>query len=161
MVRSALDLAQVTTEDPHAGLPEPEELGSLNRRLHLYDDAVASLDTDWKIEQAREAEETALAADPRIQNSEGASFDSHVGRARVRQFAAVLPGHIGPRAARLSVVPVARATAERWSAITGTRPSRRVAGIESAEEVGRRAAARAVRRLNPRKVHDPKGAGDL
>src|SRR3954451_15338093 len=29
MVRSAIDLAGLTTEDPHAGLPDPEELGSI------------------------------------------------------------------------------------------------------------------------------------
>ena len=79
MVRSAIDLARVTTEDPHAGLPDPEELGSLQTPLLLYDDAIAQLDTDWKIAQARLAEDAALSADPRIQNSEGGSFDSYLG----------------------------------------------------------------------------------
>src|ERR1017187_3403109 len=29
MVRSAIELAEITTQDPHAGLPDTEELGSL------------------------------------------------------------------------------------------------------------------------------------
>jgi len=36
MVRSAIDLAALTTEDPHAGLPAPEELGSLKDDLRLF-----------------------------------------------------------------------------------------------------------------------------
>src|ERR1700679_38832 len=30
LVHSAIELADITTVDPHAGLPEPEELGSLS-----------------------------------------------------------------------------------------------------------------------------------
>ena len=33
MVRSALDIAHISTEDPHAGLPDPSELGSLSGDL--------------------------------------------------------------------------------------------------------------------------------
>jgi PmbA protein len=80
LVRSALDLAGVTNEDPCAGLPEAEELGSLAGDLRLASPDVASLDTVLKIETARRAESAALDADPRIFNSEGASFDSHLGR---------------------------------------------------------------------------------
>ncbi len=151
MVRSALDLARVTTEDPHAGLPDAEELGTLTTPLELYDDAVASLETEWKIEQARRAEDVALSADPRIQNSEGAAFDSHLG---TRAFANSLGFHGSYRTSScgLSVVPVAKdlsGAMERdyWHTI-----SRRASAIESAEEVGRRAAERALRRLNPRKI---------
>ena len=75
MVHAALELAKITSEDPHAGLPEREDLGSLAGDLQLYDETVAGMDTEWKIAQARQAESAALAADPRIENSEGASFD--------------------------------------------------------------------------------------
>src|SRR5512146_2459953 len=36
MVKSALALAEVTSEDPFAGLPENELLGALNGELDLY-----------------------------------------------------------------------------------------------------------------------------
>src|SRR5438552_538391 len=76
MVRSALDIATISTEDPHAGLPDPSDLGSLDADLGLYCDDVARLETAHKIEHALAAEEAAFATDTRITNSEGASFDS-------------------------------------------------------------------------------------
>ena len=57
----------------------------------VYDNYVETLETPLKIETAKRAEEAALSADPRIFNSEGASFDNHVGRhifANSRGFAA-------------------------------------------------------------------------
>ena len=35
LVKSAIELADITTEDPHAGLPEPEEMGALAGDLQL------------------------------------------------------------------------------------------------------------------------------
>ena len=107
LVRSAIELADITTEDPHAGLPEPAELGSIAGDLGLYCGDVADLDTAAKIDLARRAEDAALAADPRIANSEGASFDSNVGRhvfANSRGFA----GEYRTSYCSLSTVPVAR-----------------------------------------------------
>ncbi len=151
MVRSALDLARVTTEDPHAGLPDPEELGSLQTPLRLYDSAIAELDTDWKIAQARLAEDTALSIDPRIQNSEGASFDSHVG-ARAFANSSGFSGAYRTSSCSLSVVPVGKDDSGGMERDYWQTSSRRASAIESAEEVGRRAAARTLRRLNPRKA---------
>src|SRR5215472_3041452 len=41
MVRSAIDLAEVTTEDPHQGMPDAEELGAIAGDLAMYCDDVA------------------------------------------------------------------------------------------------------------------------
>ena len=57
MVRGALDLARITTPDPHAGLPEPEDLGRFSGDLKLYDDSISRLETEFKIAQALKAEE--------------------------------------------------------------------------------------------------------
>src|SRR5690242_7669932 len=80
LVQSAVELADVTTEDPHAGLPAPEELGKISGDLRLYSPDVERLETELKIDTAKRCEEAALSADPRISNSEGASFDTHTGR---------------------------------------------------------------------------------
>ena len=77
MLKSALELAKITSEDPHAGIPEAGKLGSLSGDLHLYHEDVCSSD---RIEYARRAEKAALDADPRIKNSEGGSFDAATGR---------------------------------------------------------------------------------
>jgi PmbA protein len=150
MVRAALDLAKITTEDPHAGLPEEEDLGKFGSDLRLYDDAIANMETEWKIEQARLAEEAALSADPRIQNSEGASFDSYLGN-RVFANSRGFVGSYRTSSCGLSVAPVAKqnGSMERDYWHSG---SRAAAGLESPEQVGRRAAERALRRLNPRKL---------
>jgi len=154
LVKSAIELADITTEDPHAGLPEAEEFGTLTGDLQLYAGDIASLDTSAKIELAKRAEQAALAADPRISNSEGASFDNHVGRhifANSRQFAAEYRSSY----CSLSTSPVARdgESMERdyWYTL-----ARGVSGLEAPEDVGRMAAQRALRRLNAVKVETQK-----
>jgi PmbA protein len=150
LLKSAIELADVTTEDPHAGLPDPDELGSIAGDLLLYSPDVEKLETPLRIETARRAEAAALEADPRIFNSEGASFDSHVGHhifANSRGFA----GEYRTSHCSVSVAPVARdgESMERdyWYTL-----ARGFDGLEPPEQVGRIAAQRALRRLNPVKV---------
>src|SRR5262249_17259085 len=79
LVRGALDLAHVTSEDACAGLPEPDQLGAIPGDLQLYYDDVYSLPPEGRIDYARRAERAALDADPRLTNSEGGSFDASTG----------------------------------------------------------------------------------
>src|SRR3954469_21054809 len=44
LVGSAVELAYITTEDPHAGLPDPDEFGSLSGDLALFSNDVATLE---------------------------------------------------------------------------------------------------------------------
>src|ERR1017187_9805934 len=66
LVKSAIELAEVTTDDPHAGLPEPEELGALSGGLDLYSADVDAREPPARIALAPRAEEAALAADPAV-----------------------------------------------------------------------------------------------
>jgi PmbA protein len=149
MVKTALELAAITSEDPFSGMPEESELGSIGD-LSLYDDAIARLEPAWKIEQAKRTEEVALGVDPRISNSEGASFDSYLGK-RVFANSRGFMGSYRTSSCGLSVTPVAKqnGSMERdyWYS-----SARAVAKMESPEVVGKLAAERALRRLNPRKV---------
>jgi PmbA protein len=154
MVGAALELADITTEDPHAGLPEPEEFGSTPGDLQLYSPGVAELDTGLKIEVAKRAEGAALGYDPRITNSDGASFDNYVGRhifANSRGFA----GEYRSSYCSLSTSPVARdgESMERdyWYTM-----ARAFEGLDAPESVGQTAAKRALRRLNAVKVETQK-----
>src|SRR5580704_12293356 len=65
MVDSAIELAAISSEDPHAGLPDSSEFGALSGDLQLYSNDISSIDTDQRIEQARQTEEAAFAADSR------------------------------------------------------------------------------------------------
>uniref|UniRef100_Q02AA7 Peptidase U62, modulator of DNA gyrase n=1 Tax=Solibacter usitatus (strain Ellin6076) TaxID=234267 RepID=Q02AA7_SOLUE len=154
MVKSAIELGDITTEDPHAGLPDPEDFGSVPGDLGMYSPDIAQLDTAVKIDMAKRAEEAALSSDPRISNSEGASFDNYVGRhvfANSRGFA----GEYRSSYCSLSTSPVARDgdSMERdyWYTMARTFP-----GLEAPEHVGRMAAQRALRRLNAVKVETQK-----
>ncbi len=154
MVRSAIELAYITTEDPHAGLPDGGELGSISGDLGMYCADVEGLPTELKIDMARRAEDAALRADPRITNSDGASFETHVGRhvfANSRGFA----GEYQSSYCSLSTVPVAR-EGESMERDYWYTAARGFAGLEKPEDVGRIAAARTVRRLGARKVETQK-----
>ena len=154
MVRQAMELAEVTTEDPHLGLPDPSELGSIPGDLSLYRADVARMETPFKINQALEAEAAALDTDPRIANSEGASFDTNLSRsifANSRGFA----GEYRSSSCSLSAVPVAKQgeSMERdyWFSL-----ARSHEGLEKPADIGRIAAQRAIRRLGAVKVDTQK-----
>jgi len=53
MLHSALELARITSEDPFAGIPEPEHLGSIPGDLDLYSADVYSLPGPERISYAR------------------------------------------------------------------------------------------------------------
>jgi PmbA protein len=150
MVDSAMAVAEVTSEDPFAGLPDEQDLGRSNGDLQLFSPAVGQLSTEQKIEQARRAEAAAMATDARIFNSEGGSFGSYIGA----QAFANSRGFIGEyrtTSCSVSAVPLAKDgdSMERDYWYSAARSPER---LESPEEVGRQAAERALRRLHARKV---------
>jgi PmbA protein len=154
MVDSAIELAAISTEDPHAGLPDPSELGALPGDLQLYSNDIGSIDTDYRIDQARQTEEAAFAADPRITNSEGASFDAYSGE-RVFANSRGFLGSYRTSSCSLSTTPVAR-QGEFMERDYWYSSARKYSRIESPAQIGRRAAERTVRRLGSRKVSTQK-----
>ena len=150
MVSQAVELARITTEDPFAGLPDPEELGKFTGDLKLYAPDTATLDAAHKIELARQAEAAALGFDPRITNSEGASFNSRLSR---HAFANSL-GFVGSyesTSCSLSAVPVAQ-NGDRMERDYWYSSARGASQLEAPDYIGRKAAERVIRRLGSRKV---------
>jgi PmbA protein len=151
MLKSALELSKITSEDPFGGLPDPAQLGSLSGDLDLYSSDVYSLPGQERIAYARRAEKAALDSDPRIKNSEGGSFDAATGH----KILANSLGFIGEyRRSYCSVAAVPIAQDENgamqrdyWYSV-----ARSLNRLESPEEVGQIAAKRALRRLGARKV---------
>jgi PmbA protein len=150
MVASALELAAITSDDPHAGLPDAEELGAIPGDLQLYCADVEHLETPAKIDLARAAEAAALDADPRITNSEGGSFDSRLGR-RIFANSRGFVGEYRSSYCSLAAVPVAR-QGESMERDYWVSMARSFAGLEPAAQVGQIAAQRVLRRLGARKV---------
>ena len=151
LVSGAVALARVTSEDPFAGLPETGAFGQLTQDLDLYYEDVYSLPGDQRIDYARRAEAAALAADTRIQNSDGGSFDAATGHkilANSRGFV----GDYRRSYASISAVPIARSQDGQMQRDYWYSSARTLTKLESPEWVGAEAARRTVRRLDARRV---------
>lgn len=76
-VEKAFDIARYTSPDPYAGLAPAELMATDIPDLDLCHPADQS--ADYALEQALACENHALQLDPRIVNSDGAGYSSHVG----------------------------------------------------------------------------------
>jgi PmbA protein len=151
MLKSALELARITSEDPYAGIPAAALLGSLSGDLHLYHEDVYSLSGPERIDYARRAEQAALETDSRIKNSEGGSFDAATGRKVLANSHGFL-GEYRRSYCSVAVVPIAQDAnggmqRDYWYSV-----ARSLAKLDPAEQVGKEAARRTLRRLGARKV---------
>ncbi|MGA7382505.1 MAG: TldD/PmbA family protein [Terriglobales bacterium] len=151
MVKSALELSKITSEDPFGGIPEASQLGSLAGDLDLYCADVYSLPGEERISYARRAEKAALDYDPRIKNSDGGSFDAATGH-KVLANSHGFVGEYQRSYCSLAAVPIAQnenGTMQRdyWFSV-----ARNLGRLESPEHVGTVAAQRTLRRLGARKV---------
>jgi len=151
LVDGAMALAHVTEEDPFSGLPEASEFGTAPGDLHLYFDDVYSLSAEERIEWARRAEAAAMAADPRITNSDGGSFDAATGRkamANSRGFVgSYRTSYAGVSAAPLATDANGKMQRDGWWS-----SARSFALLETPEAVGAEAARRTLRRLGATRV---------
>ncbi len=150
MVKSALELSKITSEDPFGGIPEAAQLGALTGDLDLYYEDVYSLSGPERIEYARRAEKAALDYDPRIKNSEGGSFDAATGH-KVLANSHGFVGEYRRSYCSVSAVPIAMTEdggmqRDFWFSV-----ARSLGKLEAPEKVGVIAAQRTLRRLGGRK----------
>jgi PmbA protein len=150
LAEDTCSLARVIAPDPFAGLPDAAELATRIPDLDLYDPDVAAVTAERAIEWAKEAEQAALEADTRITNSEGAEVAAstdHLLYASSLGFR----GEYRNSGVSLSVVPVAseNGAMQRDYWYSG---QRKLAQLQAPAAVGRKAAERALRRLNARQV---------
>jgi PmbA protein len=151
VVGDALELADLSQEDPFAGLPDPAELAHTWAALNLYDPACGDISAAEAVDRARRCEAASRDFDPRITNSEGGAFGRTEGGFVMATSGGFRGGYRGSYAS-VSASPVAadeggkNRTASYWSA------RRFLAKLESEEAVGREAARRTVALLGARKV---------
>ena len=151
MVKSALELAKITSQDPYAGIPEPSQLGSLKGDLDLYSADVYSLPGEERISYARRTEKAALDYDPRIKNSEGGSFDAATGH-KVLANSHGFVGEYRRSYCSIAAVPIAQSDSGAMQRDYWFSVARSLNRLESPEHVGQVAAQRTLRRLGARKV---------
>jgi PmbA protein len=151
LVSGAMDLAQVTSQDPCAGMPEASAMGRLDGELDLYYEDVYSLPTAQRIEYARRAEAAALAADPRLKKSDGGSFDAATGH-KVMANSRGFVGEYRRSYCSLSAMPIAETEQGSMQRDYWYSSARTLARLDSPESIGAEAARRTLRRLNARRV---------
>lgn len=151
LVDGAIALARISSADPLQGLPDRSAFGTFDGDLALYYDDVYSLPDKERIEYARRVEAAALAADPRISNSDGGSFSAATSLkvlANSRGFTgASRSSYCGLSAAPIATGKNGEMQRDGWSS-----SARTMAKLESPEAVGAEAARRTVRRLDGRRV---------
>src|SRR6202521_3145738 len=151
MVKSALELAKITSEDPFGGIPEASQLGSLPGDLDLYHEDVYSLPGPDRIEYARRAEKAALDFDPRIKNSEGGSFDAATGY-KVLANSHGFVGEYRRSYCSVAAVPIAQSENGAMQRDFWYSVARTLKKLDAPEKVGKIAAERTLRRLGARKA---------
>ena len=150
LITNAIEMAKHTSVDEAAVLPAREELAGELLDLKLYDPQIVELPTDRKIEMARVCEDAARGFDARITNSEGAACAttiSNVSLATSAGFAGEYQGTV----CGLMVAPVAKQGEQMQSVLWGDR-HRSLQALDPAEDIGKEAARRALRKLGARKV---------
>lgn len=147
-VRAACDIARYTSEDDCAGLAEAALMATEIPDLDLCHPW--GIDAAGGIEIAGRCEAAARDADARISNSEGATLSSHQGLRVYGNSHGFVGGYPSTRhSVSCSVIAGRDEQMQRddWYTV-----ARRHEDMEAAEQVGRHAAERAVRRLDARRL---------
>ncbi len=148
----AADMARYATQDEYHGLPEELDASGLANAevLDLEDPRLDALTTEQKISLAREMEDAAIAYDPRVKMVEGSTVsdgDEEVTLVNSQGFSASY------RASGSSLVCAVIAEEHEKRQVNYWYSSRRkFSDHEAPLSVGRKAAERAVRLLQARKV---------
>ncbi|MEZ4368549.1 MAG: TldD/PmbA family protein [Kofleriaceae bacterium] len=155
LCKETVVLAGLSEPDEFAAPPDPSELARSFPELDLYDPAVAEVDAGWALAQAIEGERAARGFDPRVTNSEGATWSRVLGATAFATSGGFAGGYRGSYASMV-VEPLCdddtgggdpkKRNGHWWTA------SRFLAALESPEAVGKEAARRTVATLGSRKV---------
>jgi PmbA protein len=153
LIEDALELARLSESDEFAGPPDPSELSSRSQwaDLETFDEGVSQISADEALSRALRGERAALDFDPRITNSEGASFTRARGVSALVTSGGFAGSDYGTYAS-IVVNPVAddedgkKRSGYHWSA------SRHYADLEDSEAVGEEAARRTIAQLGAKKL---------
>ena len=147
-VAKACSIARFTAEDESAGLAEAALMARAPPNLDLSHPWNVS--ADRAIEIAKSCEAAALAFDPRINNSEGASIGTHQGLHVYGNTHGFVGGY--PTTSHTLSCVVLAGTGEDMQRDYWYTSSRDWHELEDAEWVGRESARRTIARLGPRKI---------
>jgi PmbA protein len=151
-VSDALELVELAQEDPFAGPADEPLLDPKNApELDLFDPKGGGVDAAQAINTAKIGEQAARDFDPRISNSEGATFSRTAGGAAIVLSSGFRAAYKGSYQS-LSVVPVAEDAGGKkrrgyhWTA------KRFLDELEDPKSVGQEAARRTLRKLGAKSI---------
>lgn len=147
-VEKAVDIAKYTSEDPCTGLADAELIATEFPDLDLYHPV--PLDPQQAIKTAVAAESAALDYDPRITNSDGASYNANMGMRVYGNTHGINAGYTSSRYS-LSCMVIASDNDDMQRDYAYT-VSRDASKLDSAEAVGLEAAQCTVARLGAQKI---------
>ena len=147
-VEKAVDIAKYTSEDPCTGLADAELIATEFPDLDLYHPV--PLDPQKAIKTAVAAESAALDYDPRITNSDGASYNANMGMRVYGNTHGINAGYTSSRYS-LSCMVIASDNDDMQRDYAYT-VSRDASQLDSAEAVGLEAAQCTVARLGAQKI---------
>ena len=146
--RKALSIASFTAADQYAGLADEQLMAQESPDLDLY--RPWELPVEAAAELARRTEDVARATDPRIKNSEGASVSTGGGVQVYANSHGFCNGYATTNhSLSCSVIAQGENSLERDYWLTAARNPE---FLETPEQVGAKAAHRAVRRLGARQI---------
>lgn len=152
MVRTAIELAKISEPDEFAGLPEREDLATdMGAGLMLYDERIESLTVEEMKDIVLRAEQAAFDSDKRVTNSEGAEFGAERGLVVLANSLGFC-GSFPYTAASFSVSVLADEPSGKKHNDYWYSAANMFHRLAPPEDVGRRAAARVVRKIGARKV---------
>ena len=150
LIDETVEMARLTSEDESGGLPETAFFQNRFADLNLLDPSWESLTPDERISLAVRTEKAAFETDKTITNSEGASFEYARSRVALANTAGFSGEYEGTTAA-LVCIPIAKSNSsmqrDYWMSA-----GRHRSQLEAPEEIGKKAAGRAIRRLGARKI---------
>jgi PmbA protein len=147
-VAAACNIAKYTAQDDFCGLADAELMATDIKDLDLHHPWDISVDE--AIEIAKSCEAAALAVDPRITNSEGASVSTGTGFFAYSNSHGFTGGYSSSRhGISCSVIAESDASMQRdyWYST-----ARAAEDLQSAADIGKIAGERTVRRLNAKKI---------
>jgi PmbA protein len=147
-VAKACSIARFTAEDACSGLADAALMARSQPNLDL--DHPWNIGAERAIEIAKACEAAALAFDPRINNSEGASVSTHQGLHVYGNTHGFVGGY--PTTSHTLSCVVLAGTGEDMQRDFWYSTSRDWRELEDAADIGRESARRTVARLEPRKL---------
>ena len=151
LITRCIEMTKITPEDEYNSLPNKDLLATEHKDLELYDEI--SISNEKKIDYLKQAEESAFQ-DKRITNTEGSSFSQAKGNFVLANSLGFSMGYQSSiYSASCDVIAKSNGSMERDYEYT---QKRFFSDLKPPETLGNKAAERAIKKLNPKKIESEK-----